>query len=172
MFYNDKYWRHKGISSSQMTSQKWTVDSSPILKEPLLKKSFLTLMSTFQKDESVGFPSTRGKVLSLRYLLHKSCCHIPCSVSNLNSYLLSKRLFYSWSTSIRKPPWSFGWQIIFHFWIYISSYYHHTIITLPKKSWPKEIKHFLSPWGILRNESINIGTLLVNTRFISTSRSP
>jgi hypothetical protein len=90
------------------------------LKEPLLKKSFLTRISPFQKGKSVDFSCTCNNVLSLTYLLCNSSCHNPSSVRSLKSHLLSKHLFFSSRTSKPKPPWSFGLHIILHFVAYTS----------------------------------------------------
>jgi hypothetical protein len=76
ILYKEGYCTTKGASPNQISAQKRRVDPSLILKDPLLKKSFSILISSFKKWESVGFASTCAKVLPrhlsspMMHLLH------------------------------------------------------------------------------------------------------
>ena len=58
MLYNDGYCWLSGVSPNHVSSQNLVLLPSPILKEPLLKNYSFTLISPFQKGESVGLTST------------------------------------------------------------------------------------------------------------------
>jgi hypothetical protein len=76
LLYKEGYCTAKGASPNQISAQKQRVDPFLILNDPLLKKSFSILISSFQNGELVGFASTCAKVLPrhlsspMMHLLH------------------------------------------------------------------------------------------------------
>jgi hypothetical protein len=80
----------------------------PILKEPQEKKSCLSFITPFQKDEPVRLAYKCASILEWRYLLCINYCHTPSSFKRLNNQLPSKHLFLITNTSTPRPPWSLG----------------------------------------------------------------
>src|SRR6266540_1599037 len=77
ILYNKGYCLANGTLPNQISSQNLVCSPSPITKDPCLKKLSLTCIRLFQKGESVGFASTRDRVLLERYLLCRMSCHTP-----------------------------------------------------------------------------------------------
>jgi hypothetical protein len=117
-----------------------------------------------KKGEHVGLSSTCNRVLSLRYLLWSNFCHISSLDRSLNSHMLSKHLFLNLRTSTPSLPWSFGQQMMLHL---VNLYFFLVSWVCQKNLDQKKCRHFLTPLGIWRNESINIGKL-AKTELIRT----
>jgi hypothetical protein len=133
-----------------------------------LKKSSFTLIRPFQNGESMGFMVTSAKHLECRYLFHNSSCHTPSSFKSLKSHLLRRHLFFKSNTSIPSPPWSLGWQIMFH----LASLYFLLCQSLCQKNHDLKKSSLLStPTGISKKDIRIIGKL-VRTELISISLSP
>ena len=106
----------KGVSPSQVSSQKRVLASLPITTFVLLNKDCLTFISPFQKGESVGLTVTWDKDFVCRYLLRRIWAHMASvSKESFHSHLLRRHLFLTSRFSIPRPPWSFGLQMISHF---------------------------------------------------------
>jgi hypothetical protein len=107
--------RARGSSLSQVPSQNLVRSPLSTTNDPRsIKKSSFTFTNPFLKGESFGFSVTWARVLDCKYLLCRSSCQTTSSLNSLNSHLLSKLLFFNYKTSIPKPTWSLGRQIIFH----------------------------------------------------------
>jgi hypothetical protein len=92
---------------------------------------------------------------------------MPFLVSNLNSHLLSKYLFFNSSTSIPRSPWSFGLYIIFHF---VSLYFFLVSSDCQKNLDQKKSNRFLTPTDISKKDSKSINYVLPpykNIRYFS-----
>jgi hypothetical protein len=137
------------------------------VKDPRLKKS--SFIKPRQKGESIGFSLSWDNDFKWRYLFFTSSWHTPCSFSSLKSYLHSKHLFFFISsTSTPRPPWSLGRHMMFQ---RVSLYFFLWPSLCQKNLDLKKSSLFLTPFGISKKESINIGRL-VNTELISTNLSP
>src|SRR4051812_36284120 len=99
----------KGVSPSQVSSQKRVVAPFPITNFVLLNIDCLTFISPFQKGESIGLTVTWDNVLVWRYLLRRICAHMASvPEESFHSHLLRRHLFLTSRFSIPRPPWSFG----------------------------------------------------------------
>jgi hypothetical protein len=103
MLYKFGYWNANGVSPSQTSFQNRVLVLAPTTKEPRWKKSSFTPIRRVSMWVWLAF----ARVFC--------CCHTSSLDKSLNSHLLSKQLFLSSSTSIPRPPWSLGRQIMFHF---------------------------------------------------------
>ena len=127
-----------------------------------------TFIRPFQKWESVGFFLQPLKVLFVKYLLRNNSCHIPSSLHNLTTHLLSKHLFCISKSWTPRPPCVFGWQINFHF---TTLYFFLCWSFCQKKRDLKDSIFSSTPLGISKKDNMNIGKL-DKTELINTRRPP
>ena len=114
----------------------------------------LTFIRPFQKWESIGFFSQPLNVLFVRYLLCSNSCHIPSSLHNLTTHLLSKHLFCISKYWTPRPPCVFGWQINFHF---TTLYFFLCWSFCQKKRNLMDSIFSSTPFGISKKDNMNIG---------------
>ena len=87
------YWNFRAWVPNHLSSQNLNLLPLFSLNFPRFRNLSFTPMRLNQKCESPAFLQTRLKVLVLRYLFLSNCYHIPSSLHNLQSHLLSKYLF-------------------------------------------------------------------------------
>ena len=159
----------RGVPPNHVSSQNLVDIPLPTKNLTLRKNISFVLISPFQNGESVGLMVARASVFECKYLLRSIWDHMPSgSVSNLYNHLLIRHLFLISNFSIPRPPWSLGRQRISH---RARRYFLLASSDCQKKRDLKKSSRFRPPFGILKNESKNIG-MLVHTELIKTSRPP